>query len=164
MATLLTIPTEIRLRIWDYLIPEEVEVWMSLGDDGKDTAAIPSNPTTTLLLVCKKTYDEVSTLPAPRLSVKTPLIYLLVEEPNQILLRLCNRIKILHGFWSDCKETSSTEVEKAENSMQPFLEECYKYVQKVCSNQEERSEKRHSGEVGWLSRIEVHFDVSDPIL
>ena len=137
---------------------------MSLGDDGNDTATIPSNPTTPLLLVCTKTYDEVSTLPAPILSVKTTLIYLLVEEPSETLLRLCNRIKIVRRFWSDCKETLSKEVEKAQSSMQPFLEDCYKYVRKVCSNQEERSEKRQSGEVGWLSRIEVHFDVSDPIL
>ena len=63
MANLMTLPAEIRMKIWWYAIPEEIELLST--DYFTHTCSLPQNPAFCIRLLCSKARDEVLVIPRP---------------------------------------------------------------------------------------------------
>ena len=64
MPSLMSLPTEVRMIIWEAILPEEV-IFQALREE--EPSKLPPNPVLSLLLVCRQAKSEAETIPTPLL-------------------------------------------------------------------------------------------------
>ena len=89
MVTLTSLPTEIRLKIWRYAVPEEVEIRIDNSRSSKLSTTTPQDPFISLLLTCLKVRDEVLEMDRPLLALKSTEQWYTKFEEYMRLAELC---------------------------------------------------------------------------
>ena len=138
MASITTIPTEIRMKIWRFAIPEEVETEIlektsPFSTHDHENVSLPANPVVPLLLSCHQFREEIT-------MVTKPLLTAVSREEFGLNLELWYAKEVRHAFdrvkifsWFDYLPTEnlSSETLRREFDVASIMHKYYSTVEKV---------------------------------